>query len=549
MPQPEPVRPAQSSSLVIDRRGLLTRSAALASSVAAFGAPAVAVRAQDSTLTIASNWTPADLDPHSGYDPGSGLMLCGIYEGLLRQTGDSGAQLEPCLAESWSANADSSVWTFLLRSGVTFQDGTPLTAEAAQASFVRQMTLNRAPANVLNRFVSSPDQIVAVDERTLRFDLDRSWPRFDVALAAPSGASIMNVAVAMAHDVDGDLGLGWCQTNAEGLGTGPYRLTELEPQSHATLERYDGYWGGRNDPHFDRVIIRVVVESETRRELLEQGEVDLVENIGLDSVADLEQNPDLVVDRQTLMTVRYLAITQTEPFTQPEARQALCWAFPYDEVLSGVFLGTAKPAYGAVSPNTYGFSPPSPAFTTDLDKARGLLASAGIPEGTRIWTVVNSGNISLQSVAELFQYNLQQIGIQLDIVDMDYGTFVAMIFGDQPAEERPTLLPIFWDPDYDDAWSQLWPMASCDAWNSGNGGHYCNERVDELLQAANDAPDEDACLAALAEAQQITGYDDPVSIYFALPEWITVLRADIGGFQVHPIVGSYLDYYAMFRKP
>src|SRR5690606_29564906 len=110
---------------------------------------------------------------------------------------------------------------------------------------------------------------------------------------------------------------------------------------------YDGYWGGWNDPHFDRVIIRVVVESETRRELLEQGEVDLVENIGLDSVADLEQNPDLVVARQTLMTVRYLAITQTEPFTQPEARQALCWAFPYDEVLSGVFLGTAKPAFGA----------------------------------------------------------------------------------------------------------------------------------------------------------------------------------------------------------
>ncbi len=85
-------------------------------------------------------------------------------------------------------------------------------------------------------------------------------------------------------------------------------------------------------------MIRVVAEVETRRELIERGEVDLVENIGLDAVDELEQNPDLVVDRQSDLTVRYLAITQAEPFLQPEARQALCWAFPYEEVLQGIFL-------------------------------------------------------------------------------------------------------------------------------------------------------------------------------------------------------------------
>ena len=409
------------------------------------------------------------------------------------------------------------------------------------------MTLNLAPANVLGRFLSSPDQIVAVDERTLRFDLGRPQPIFEVAIAAPYGAFIMNAAAAMQHEIDGDLGHAWCQTNADGLGTGPYRLASFDLEIGAVLERYDGYWGGWDGNHFETVVIRVVAEAETRRELIERGDADLVKNIGLDSVDDLEQDPNLVVDRRSDLTVRFLAITQAEPFLSPEARQALCWAFPYDEVLQGVFLGYAEPAQGAVSANCNGFSPTTPTFTTDLEKARALLAQAGVPEGTRIRTVSASGAVLVQAIAELFQHNLQQIGIELDIEIMDYAAYIGLIYGDLPAAERPSLFPIFWSPDYDDAWSQLWPLTSCAAWSSGNTGHYCNEQVDALLQAANDAPDQETYLQALAEAQRIVAYDDPTGIYFALPEWITVLRRDIGGFALHPVTSSRLDYYALSR--
>ncbi len=519
----------------------------LGAGAAALAASGPAARAADSTFTLAANWAPNDIDPHSGYDPGSGFVLAGIYEGLIRQVGGDGIELEPLLAESWEPNADAGSWTFHLRPGVTFQDGTPLTAEAARASFVRQMTLNLAPANVLGRFLSSPEQIVAVDERTLRFDLDRPSTTFEAAIAAPFGASIMNVAAAMQHEVDGDLGHTWCQIHADGLGTGPYQLKSFDLESAAVLERYDGYWGGWTGNHFDSVVIRVVAEAETRRELIEQGDIDMVQNIGLDSVADLEQNPDLVVDRQTDMTVRYLAITQTEPLLAPAARQALCWAFPYTEVLQGVWRGYAQPAHGAVSPNTYGFSPTTSTFTTDLEKARALLMEAGVPDGTKIWTVVAMGATIVQTIAELFQYNLQQIGIQMDIEVMDYSSYVNMAYGDLPAEERPNLFPVFWDPDYDDAWSQLWPLVSCDAWQSGNAGHYCNDQVEALLHSANDTTDAEAYLATLAEIQEIVAYDDPAGIYFALPEWITVLRHDIGGFQLHPVVSSYQNYYALHR--
>ena len=161
--------------------------------------------------------------------------------------------------------------------------------------------------------------------------------------------------------------------------------------------------------------------------------------------------------------------------------------------------------------------------------------------------VAASGATLIQSIAELFQHNLRQIGIELDIEVMDYASYIGLVYGDLPASERPTLFPAFWSPDYDDAWSQLWPLASGDAWSSGNAGHYCNEQVDALLQTAADAPDQETYLQELAEAQAIVGYDDPVGIYFALPEWITVLRRDIGGFALHPVISSRLDYYALHR--
>jgi peptide/nickel transport system substrate-binding protein len=545
------VHPASSPSFARStRRQLLKQSMALGTGLPLFASTAAprVVGAQASTFTLAANWTPTDIDPHGGYDPGSGLVLSGIYESLIRQSPGDGVRLEPWLAESWEPNEDYSSWTFHLRDGVTFQNGSPLTAEAVRASFERLFALRLAPANVLGRFLDSADQIVAVDERTVRFDLGRPNLRFEVAMAAPFGTAIINVAAALQHEVDGDLGHAWCQTNSEGLGTGPYRLTDYDSAEGAVLERNDDYWGGWDGNHFDRIVIRIVPEAETRRLLIERGDVDLVENIGPDAVADLERNPDLVVDRQTDLTVRYLAITQAEPFLEPAARQALCWAFPYEEVLQGVFLGFAQPAQGAVSTNCAGFSPATATFTTDLDKAKALLEQAGIEPGTKVRTVSAAGATVVQIIAELYQQNLQKIGLELEIEIMDFGPYVELVYGDLPAEERPLLFPSFWGPDYDDAWSQLWPLTSCDAWHSGNAGHYCNERVEELLSTARDATDDETYLQALAEAQQLVAYDEPAGIYFALPEWITVLRSDIGGFALHSVVSSRLDYYALFRN-
>ncbi|HEU0116581.1 MAG TPA: ABC transporter substrate-binding protein [Thermomicrobiales bacterium] len=546
--------------LGISRRALLRRlavastplAAARLSSVVGGFPTARAVAAQSSaaatSLTLATNRTPSDLDPHSAYDAGSGVVLQGPFEGLIRVRPGTIDAYVPQLATAWEANADHSVWTFHLREGVGFQDGTEFDAAAARASFDRLLALGLAPASVLGRFFTDVGQIATPDSRTLVFDLGRPQPLFEAAIAAPYGTAIVNAAALRRHDAGGDWGHGWAQTNSDGLGTGPYRVASFDGAQGATLERFDGYWGGWSGRHFDRIAIRVVTEPDTRRELIERGDADIVQTLPLATIAALTHNPDLVVDHRYNLAVWYIAMTVGGTLRSPQARQALCWAFPYDDAIAGVYDGFAKRAVGPVAELCRGFASDTFVYRTDLDRARSLLRQAGVADGTTLTLMLPPGNADVQAVAELFQANLTRIGLPLAIQQVDFPTYVSIFTGDQPAAERPNLLPSFWQPDYDDGWSQLWPQVSCGAWRIGNGGHYCNQQVETLLAQAKDAADDKTYLTSLARIQDIVTRDDPAAVYFAQPEWVTVLRRDVGGFAPNLIVGEIIDFYALRRS-
>jgi peptide/nickel transport system substrate-binding protein len=505
---------------------------------------------QDSplTLTLATNRTPSDLDPHSAYDPGSDVALQGPFEGLLRLKAGMTDAYVPLLAESWAANPDQSVWTFQLRDGVTFHDGTPFDAEAARLSFERLLRLGLAPAQVLGRFLTDPIQITAPDSHTLVFDLGRPQPLFEAALASPHGTAIVNVASLREHEVEGDWGHAWAQANSQGLGTGPYQAVAFDFESGVHLQRYDRYWRGWEGEHFDQIIIRTVVETETRRELVETGDADIAATLPLGSIQELERHPDLVVDRRYNLAVQYLAMTVAGPLESPRARQALCWAFPYDEVIAGVYEGYAKRARGPVAELCRGFAPDTFIYQTDLERARTLLREAGVMDGTVLTLFLPAGNQDSASIVELFQANLAQVGITLDIQVIEFATYVGIAYGDVPADERPHLFPVFSQPDYNDGWNQLWPMVSCEAWQTGNVGHYCNPRVDTLLKQAKSAGDAASYQAALSEIQQIVTRDDPAAIYVAQAQWLTALRRDISGFAPDLVVGEIIDFYALSQS-
>jgi peptide/nickel transport system substrate-binding protein len=546
-------------------RGPITRRSLLRGAAAATAVPALATlgspgarsaaaapmarQADPATLTIAMNGSPSDLDPHSVYDYRSAMPLRGPYESLIALDGSATDRYVPVVAESWEPNEDQSVWTFTIREGVTFHDGTPVTAESVRRSFERFLTLGLGPSGAMRRFIQDPAQITAPDERTVVFDCGAPQPLLEAYLSSQYGPLVLNVDRVMQEEVDGDLGHAWAMLNEEGLGTGPYRIVSFEPEQQLILERYDDYWGGWEGNHFDRVIFRVVPENETRRQLIESGDVDIVDNLTPEANDALAENPDLFIDRSYSAEVDYLILTVAGALTTPEARQAMCWAFPYDEVIEGVFRGYGKRAIGGVSELVAGFDPETFQYATDLDKARELLAAAGVAEGTEITLTMETGYEDVKSAVQLFQANLAEIGINLAIQEVDLSTFTSIMFGGMTAEERPGMMPWFWWPDYNDAYNHLYPQIACDQWGAAgtNGGYYCNERVQELFEATRDEPDPAKYQAALSEIQQIIARDDPPAIYYMQRQWTTILRADIEGFVFNPINIGTFNFYTMSR--
>src|SRR5262245_29823796 len=242
------------NSVLPSRRDIL-RGAVAATLGSVVGLPAAQVtRAQldGGTLTVATHRSPTDLDPHSAYDAGSRIVLVGMFETLIQVEPGTTDRYQPVIAESWESNADKSVWTFRIRDGVTFQDGSQVDAEAVRASFARVLALRFGPSTVVGRFVHDVAQLTVLDAKTVVFDLGRPAPLFEAAIASATVSAVVNAKLARQNEVDGDWGHAWAQTTTEGMGTGPYRLTQFDLVDGIVFDRYETYWRGWDGDHFNR---------------------------------------------------------------------------------------------------------------------------------------------------------------------------------------------------------------------------------------------------------------------------------------------------------
>jgi peptide/nickel transport system substrate-binding protein len=411
------------------------------------------------------------------------------------------------------------------------------------------LTLGLGPGFEMSRFIEDPGQISAPDPVTVVFDLGRPQSLFEAGISSQYGGQIVNAKLAREREIDGDWGRADAQLVEDGLGSGPYRIVEFLPEEQVVLERFADYWRGWEGVHFDRIVIRVVPENEARVQLLEQGQADIVDNLtpgALDAVAD---NSDVVLDLSYSNEVNYFILTVDGPLATPEARRALCYAFPYDEVIDGVYRGYGKKAVGPVAEVTRGFAPATFSYETDLVEAKRLLDLAGVAEGTTLDLSAQTGDANIDSAIQLFQANLAEVGISLNVELVDAGTFSSIIFRDVEPSEQPDLMAWYWWPAYNDAWNHLQLQVLCSAQGSAgtNAGYYCNPTVDELMASARDASGA-AYDETLAEIQQILSRDDPPAIYFMQRQWPTALRADVAGFAFNPVyIGTY-DFWRLGRR-
>ena len=508
------------------------------------------VRAQGDgdTLTVLISGSTSDLDPQYSYDSISSMLFLGAYEMLIQYKESTTDQYEAMLAESWESNADGSSYTFKIAPNTLFHDGDPCDAAAVKASFERFLLMDSGPVNVISRFVQDPEQMVVVDPTTIRFDLGQPQPLFLAAMASEYGPFVVNTKYVEENKTDEDpWAHEWYLGNM--VGTGPYQQKEVLPDERYVLTLFDDFHGGWTGSEFSEIVVRVVPENGTRRQLLEQGEADATTfNMTPDDVEALQSNPEVQVLTYPSTNAAWVIMNVPRLLTV-DVRKGFSYAFPYDDVVNGAYKGLLKRT-GPLPTTVRGYDPNVFLYPTDLTKAKELIISGGFKEGDSFEYMFAGGDEVERTVAQLFQAKVAEMGFELTLTEIERGQYNDLIYGDSPAEERPHFLGGWgWWPDYNDPWNQFAPnfLESATGGGGSNGGYWINQRFEEIMAEAEHYTDENRLVELMKEAQNILTEQDPPAIYYGEVAWYTILGKDIQGFYANPLyLGSY-PFYKMSR--
>ncbi|WP_431280674.1 ABC transporter substrate-binding protein [Humitalea sp. 24SJ18S-53] len=324
--------------------------------------------------------------------------------------------IEGELAESFEVEDGGKVITFKLRDDATFHDGSPVTAEDVKWSLDRVVASPIGRSQFSTGSMTSPDQFVVVDARTIRVTTPQA-DRFTLPNLAAAYPVIYNSKVVRSHATAADpWAHEWLRTNV--AGSGPFRLDNHVPGQSVTLSRFDNWKTGML-PGFRRVLWQVVPNAQTRRTSLERGDADIVQDLPPQDVVSLEQAGRVrVVGVPMAGAFQFIGMNSSlPPFDNVKVRQAIAYALPYQQMFDAALFRRGRPLFGGEpgSPQSIEFPQPL-GYSTDPAKARALLAEAGLPNG---FETTFSFELSLAPVAEplslLVQEALGRVGIRVTI--------------------------------------------------------------------------------------------------------------------------------------
>ncbi len=500
----------------------------------------IPVAAQDSTaqadsgsvLIFANNLDPTTLDPDVSDDAQSNIFKLGFYEGLVRWATD-GKTIEPSLATSWDTSSDGLTWTFHLRQGVKFHDGTVMDADAVKFSIDRMKTVNQGLAFTLANVAS----VDVVDANTVKFTL--SQPDITFFQGLP-GIPVMSPTTFQPHMDD---------KNATEFafdhesGTGPYTLTSWTRGSRVEIQKFDDYWGGWSQPHVDRFVELIVPEAETRHLMLERGDIDLLPKLEdqVNDIPAIQVNSALTIDTFPSQSIVYEVMSNVKgPLADVRVRQAISYAFDYDAALQVAFGGVAKQARGPLSSSLPYFDPDLFQYHRDLDKAKQLLTEAGYPNGFQI-QFGYVGSSSAQTLTEgVLQSSLADVGIT---IVPQAQTFAALLTAFQNPDTAPDMFNLNNHSEYPDPDFTLSRFFSIAAQGTGgdNGGYYTNKDVDALIAQGRTTSDPTQRADIYKKIQEQIVADAP-AIWVAETQFIVGHKSNVKGIEYIPAFDRTLGY-------
>ncbi len=492
--------------------------------------------AKKNEVLYMANYCPPviDWDPSICFSVES-LVMANFYETLLRYDSETDT-FTPVLATEYSKSDDGLVWTFKIREGVTFHDGTAMDANAVAYSLERSKNMNKGAS-----FIWDPvDTIKATDDSTVEISLKYAAP-LDLIVSCAYSAYIMNPEQA-------DQGTDWFQAGNE-CGTGPYMLQSQVPSDEVIMTKFDTYWGGWEGKHFDKVIVKNIGENASRRQMIESGEADITNSLMVEDLKALQNNPDVTVYQSSSFanTVGFFN-TQSKPFDNKLVRQALNYAFPYEDIITYVSQGYATRPTGPVPTAMWG-SLKEPMYNHDLDKAKALLAEAGYPNGGFDMKITYiSGVEDRKKTAELYKSELEKLGINVEIIGMPWDQMWEKAKSTNP-EDRQDWLSIAWWPDVVTPASWFKALYMTEESIVFNLGYYSNPELDRIIKEADVycATDRDKAAELYQEAGRIVS-EDAVSTFVTDGKSIYTIRKNLKNFGEDPAYPYVLFFYDFYRE-
>lgn len=499
------------------------------------------------TIVMAYGSAPFSIDPAISYDYAGPAIMRTIYEPLVRMQGTSLTNLEGDLATSWSSNAQKTVWTFHLRRGVLFHDGTPFNADAVKFSIERNEAINQSPAYVFAQFVS-PKDVKIVDPYTVQFLLHAPAPRLPYALASQYGSYMVSPTAIKTHQVKGDWAQKWIAAGHD-AGSGPYLLAQYIPNQSISFDKFPRYWRGWSGHHVGHVILQWVDKDTTRSEMIQRGDADIANYFTPQDMVSFQKDPNLIVDSHSLLESYLLVPTVRGIFASVKARLALSYAFDYNAYINGLLKGFAQVQQGPIAHFAEGHDNSLPIYQTDINKAKQLFTEAGVKPGTSLTMWYPSGDITQQDIALVTQGQLAQCGITVKIREVDAATYSTNYYGTEPISQRPDLWVGTWTGDYQDANAWFTPLyhSKVGTYGGANAGVYHDAQVDKLIEQAAVTVDPAARQRMLNQIQMILTVTDPAAAYIAEATNTTTYRRSLHGYYYNTIYVYSYDFYSMWK--
>ena len=473
------------------------------------------------TLIVGNPTDAVSLDPHRTNDAASALPMFQIYDTLVKLSPEM--TIEPSLAESWT-QIDENTLEFKLHQGVKFHNGEELKASDVKFTFERHINPETAaPAAFM---LSTLSEVNVIDDYTVQFVTKAPCASLLYNLTHVDMGILNEKAVAEAGDN---------YANSP-VGTGPYKFVSWKKNQEIKLTRNDEYFGEKAKTA--NLTIRIIPEGATMMAELQTGGVDMALNIGSQFVPMFQPGTGLKLEQFNTFTIKYLSFDhRVAPFDDVRVRQAINYATNKEAIVKVAYSGCAEALSGPLPKNINGYNESLVPYEYNVEKAKALLAEAGYPDGFTQTLYISDKEIDTK-IATVLQAQLKEIGINVDIQVIEWGTYLQ-----KTAEGLPMFL-LGWTTVTADADNGLYANFHSSAWGSqGNRTFYKNEKVDELLDGGRAEFDQEARKAMYQEACQLI-YDDAAWDFLTAELYNLGLRENVQGFI--PMSTTFFDLSTIY---